>query len=387
MIRSEPVIEQLALRLDALPTDKPCSVLVVGAGTAALLAAQWVKLRTEQGHPSEVLVLDQDATCLDMAERFAEMHDLKLSIPTQTQRFRKTASLASNAGMSKPSPWLWVTYTSPRWFQPRRFDLAILDAGMRAHPLDALDWALLGTMPEAELLVCFWQYAPGDDDAGQWTRELAQHLCHRGDEVKVLYRGDPALVSVRTTPDMDTWVRQVRIEADLSRPDWALLANACRNRSVVELGSGGSTAMLARVASDLVSYETDQKWFLAVRQVLRDRGLCHVDLRKRGPTPDPEAPKADVYVVDCASPGQLRSKWLKHIHEHRLAPLVLVHDSRRDSPTNDLGWLFQWPANAVLQRVDFHPHNSNYLAISYRSGDPVRYVNWQSEPNRKQLAP
>jgi protein-L-isoaspartate O-methyltransferase len=352
----------MALRLDALPTDKTCSVLVVGAGAAALLAATWVKHRTGQGYPAEVFVIDQDASCLAMAERVAEMHDLQLSVPTPTQRFRKT------------------------WFQRRCFDLAILDAGLRAGPLEDLDWALFATKPDAELLVSFWQYAPVDDDAGQWTRALAQALCHRGYVVRVLDRGNPGVVSIRHDP-VDSWSRQATIEADLSQLDWSFVSSVCNNRSVVELGSGGSTAMLARVASELVSYETDQRWFLAVRQVLRDRGLCHVDLRKRGPAPDPEAPKADVYVVDCASPGKLRSKWLKHIHEHRLAPLVLVHDSRRDSPTNDLGWLFQWPTNAVLQRVDFHPHDSNYLAISYRSGDPVRYVNWQSEPNRKQLAP
>jgi hypothetical protein len=187
----------------------------------------------------------------------------------------------------------------------------------------------------------------------------------------------------RFVPDFE-WARKAAVRGDLSRNDWLLLYETCRDQSVVEVGSGGSTLMLASITSRLVSYETDRAWYLSVRKELKNHGIGHVDLRKIEAKPDALAPTADVYVIDCDSRHQLRSRWIEFVESHRLAPLVLVHDSRRQSPVNDLDWLFRWPRNARLETALFHEADSNFLVLRFRD-DPVRYEDWYREPNRKPL--
>jgi len=188
----------------------------------------------------------------------------------------------------------------------------------------------------------------------------------------------------RRRPVTRGWVARQPIEGDLSRADLLYLYDHCRDRTVVEVGSGGSTAMLARFVRRLVSFETDTGWFLAVRKRLRERGMTHVELLKVAAKPDQAAPFADVYIIDCASADQLRSRWLDWVVRGRLAPTVLLHDSRRESPTNEIGWLWKWPSTARLESAHFHEADSNYIRLQFRGG-PVQYVNWQSEPGRQPL--
>ena len=176
------------------------------------------------------------------------------------------------------------------------------------------------------------------------------------------------------------------LEADLSRADARLLVAYATGRRVVEVGAGGSTPLLAQVSKDLVSFEPEQRWRERVMARLA-RGEragerhCRVWLREHD-LPPVDAPRADVYFVD--GPCHKRQAWVKAVAERNLAPVVLVHDSRRELPVAMLGCLLEWPLSARVDTLQLHAEGSNMLVVRLRR-EPVRYENWNETEPRYRL--
>jgi len=175
-------------------------------------------------------------------------------------------------------------------------------------------------------------------------------------------------------PDPATYL----IDADLSRADLRVLHAECWGKRVVEFGAGGSTLYLAQIATELVSYETDERWCALVRRELVVQGrhsqiVQKISCASKIPS---ELPQADVYFVDGVSKNQARARWVKRIISEGLSPVILIHDSRREHPTNELMDVFSWPSNAQISSAEFHVGDSNMLRISLRER-PVQYVDWK----------
>lgn len=175
----------------------------------------------------------------------------------------------------------------------------------------------------------------------------------------------------------------VPTRADLSRADIAVLQHLCTDQDVVEVGAGGSTLLLSRMAAHLTSFETDSSWFGAVRSDLErhpgrrcDVRLVFVDLRDSPPS---SLPSAAVYFVDCVDPH--RSAWLKAALAQRATPIVCVHDSRRSRTVKPLLRVLAQPALLPwIESVAFHYDGSNMLVVRRRDR-PLEYVNWNhAEP-------
>ena len=169
------------------------------------------------------------------------------------------------------------------------------------------------------------------------------------------------------------------IEADLSRADVVLLCTLCKDRRIIEFGSGGSTVLLARVATQIDSYETDAHWIKLVQDRL-DREtakLCPINIHLTGQTVPKKVPRADVLFVDGVS--NLRNMWVEAALQRRLfVHAVIVHDSRR--PLKQLQCLLEWPSTAHIHRITYHAQDSNCLIIALRKR-PVQYKNWNlTEP-------
>ena len=175
------------------------------------------------------------------------------------------------------------------------------------------------------------------------------------------------------------------IEGDVSRNDLVLLYELCAGLNVVEFGVGGTTMYLARICKSLQCFETDRGWADGIRSELCRRGLeAKVTMVPQADPDGASLPRADVYVIDGLI--HLRSSWVKAAIFSRIAHFILVHDSRRASPTNDIGWLFQWPQTAWLRDVQFHFRNSNYLLITPRQ-KPIEFIDWHQEAGRRQFWP
>ncbi len=168
------------------------------------------------------------------------------------------------------------------------------------------------------------------------------------------------------------------ISADLSRKDWALLYLACVGKNVVEVGSGGSTLMLASVVKSLVSYESDKAWFdLVVRRLEKQGKRCRTEVRLVGETHPSKLspPAADIYFIDCYAAG--RNRWLSWSLRNQLAKEIFVHDSRRESTLVSLESLYRCPDALYIDQVHYHQGNSNMIVVTPRA-KPVRYENWNN---------
>lgn len=172
------------------------------------------------------------------------------------------------------------------------------------------------------------------------------------------------------------------LEADLSRNDARLLVQLCADKRVVEFGMGGSTLLLARIASELVSYETDEHWVELVRGTFASRNgnYCPVTLRHCGGPPPNNVPRCEVMFVDGVM--RYRPAWLRAAIEHRLTRLVVIHDSRKERPLVLCKLLLEQPYARWIARVDYHYRDSNCLVVQLRRR-PIRHTNWNTtETNR-----
>lgn len=173
----------------------------------------------------------------------------------------------------------------------------------------------------------------------------------------------------------------VPIEADLSRADVVLLHKLCANRNVVEFGAGGSTLLLAQIATYLESYEPDPKWVDCVTTRLRAMkdtcGTRVVALPNSKPPAD--LPPADVYFID--GPRYARPKWVHAVIERGLARVIALHDSRRAE--TGYGFLFETPCVLRLDRIVPHAAQSNITLFILRA-EPVAWENWNlTEPENR----
>lgn len=171
------------------------------------------------------------------------------------------------------------------------------------------------------------------------------------------------------------------LEADLSRADVCVLYEMCAGKSVVEVGCGGSTVLLAQFAASLRSYETDPAWIERTQRRL-SREPAEVQARCLSLSPYAPGqipamlPTADVYFIDCICED--RAAWLKTVVERRLAPLVLIHDSRSSAMVL-IGPVLIWPLTLSLRSIEYHVDGSNLLLV--RCDAPCEYVNWnEAEP-------
>jgi hypothetical protein len=167
----------------------------------------------------------------------------------------------------------------------------------------------------------------------------------------------------------------IPIQGDLSRQDVVVLVELCADRRVVEFGVGGSTLILARCASSLLSFDTDATWIKrTARRLTRidDKTTEPVLVHERGIPVD--IPDCDVLFLDGL--GDHRWQWLKFFPKCRT---LLCHDSLGDTgqgPTlyHIMAELFKDPALvSLLERADFHYKNSNMVVV-YRRDQPLHYA-------------
>lgn len=173
----------------------------------------------------------------------------------------------------------------------------------------------------------------------------------------------------------------VPIEADLSRADVVLLHKLCANRNVVEFGAGGSTLLLAQVASCLESYEPDPKWVECVTaRLVAMKGTCGTRVvALPNATPPADLPPADVYFIDGLR--HARPWWVRAVIERRLARVIALHDSRRSE--TGYGFLFETPCVLMLDRIVPHAGQSNITLFILRA-QPVVWENWNlTEPENR----
>lgn len=180
--------------------------------------------------------------------------------------------------------------------------------------------------------------------------------------------------------------KTVVIQGDLSRNDVAVLHELCMGKSVVEFGVGGSTLLLSRLATSLVSYDTDQSWIDKTRRRLREISdkTCSPDFRLITGTPA-EIPTSDVLFVDGF--GNIRWEWMKHFHTTKV---LICHDSLGDTgghgPTilNVMSALFKSMENVELLDKAFYHYRDSNMAVVFRRDKPIKYVNWNiAEPENR----
>jgi hypothetical protein len=125
-----------------------------------------------------------------------------------------------------------------------------------------------------------------------------------------------------------------------------------------------------------VSYDTDARWVELVRRQQPKASVILMSV-----SVPQEIPSADVYFIDGVE--HLRAPWVHFVMERRLAPVIVVHDSRRSEPVRGLQHLLEWPHTAILDRVEYHAEGSNCLVITLRK-EPVVYEDWNvTEPENR----
>lgn len=173
------------------------------------------------------------------------------------------------------------------------------------------------------------------------------------------------------------------IEADLSRADVVELHRLCSGKDVVEFGAGGSTVLFSKCCKSVVSYEHDRRWLELTRRRLAREALTNAKLVTL-PNWDPpkQLPKADVYFIDGRNTH--RAKWANHVLQLQVTRVVAVHDSRRSDIMKGYGFLLQCPLMLHLDRIEFHPGNSNLLVI-YPREESVAWENWNVTERENRL--
>ena len=156
----------------------------------------------------------------------------------------------------------------------------------------------------------------------------------------------------------------VIIQGDLSRADVRVLVATCAGRDVVEFGMGGSTLILARCASRLVSYDTSADWYGVTRNRIAQipDKTCEPELVLDAGVPD-VLPPCDVLFVDGVM--DLRPAW---VARHWWGPgIIMLHDSRAPETWEEIRTLLQDPqAGLWIESIGWHVLDSNMIVIAMR---------------------
>jgi hypothetical protein len=175
------------------------------------------------------------------------------------------------------------------------------------------------------------------------------------------------------------------IEADLSRADVVALWELAAQKRVVEFGAGGSTALFARTAASLYTYDTSPQWLAVAKRhvdkLRQTETLCTVEYRHcPAAGVPPKIARGDLLFIDGYTPT--RAAWMKAALERQLAPVIVAHDTRRLQPVRSFAALLEWPLTAWIDSVHYHYQGSNLLVVRLRD-KPVQYSNWnQTEKGR-----
>lgn len=135
--------------------------------------------------------------------------------------------------------------------------------------------------------------------------------------------------------------------------------------------------LLARCAGRVTSYEPDPRWWKLARDRLNreTEPTCTANVvhLPACAAPPPDAPKAGVYFID--GPPEHRPAWVREAILRKLAPVIVVHDSRRPDLMSGLEFLTRPPVMLKLESLEWHARQSNMLVIRVRN-QPVRWSNW-----------
>lgn len=105
---------------------------------------------------------------------------------------------------------------------------------------------------------------------------------------------------------------------------------------VLEFGSGGSTLWLGKLVRDVVSIETDQKWYEAVsKQAAANTSV----ILWNDPFPPEFENKFDLLFID-GEPIAWRANWIKAIPQLlKNNGIVVLDNSNRDEYASEYQWL------------------------------------------------
>jgi hypothetical protein len=184
-------------------------------------------------------------------------------------------------------------------------------------------------------------------------------------------------------------IETIQIQGDISRADARTLFELCSGKSVVEVGVGGSTLLLARCAASLTSFDVSSDW-IAKTQRRIDRlsvKTCSPLLVHCLNVPDTIEP-CDVLFVDGLV--EQRGRWVaRHFQS---AWITICHDSRGTTdgrPTSGDMLREALLSQAVVARlhdISFHHRDSNMLVLRRRP-EPAEYVNWNLVEKEGRLNP
>lgn len=169
----------------------------------------------------------------------------------------------------------------------------------------------------------------------------------------------------------------VMIQGDLSRQDVVTLCAECDNKKVVEFGMGGSTLLLARCASELVSCETHPNWFEVTHNRLKQikDKTNNIELHKNIDSVNMNK-MYDVVFVDGVDNMRLpfANKFINNTKK------IIFHDSRRLNDF-DLALQFMRTHYQRILEAKFHANNSNLIIITLND-HPVVWENWNETERR-----
>lgn len=171
------------------------------------------------------------------------------------------------------------------------------------------------------------------------------------------------------------------LEADLSRADVRVLYKYGCDKNVIEFGCGGSTVLLSLFVKSVVSYDTSPDWIARAKRRLEKEAAHNCKgIHLCGRSVPPNLPKADVYFVDGLD--ALRAPWAAAAVDRELAPVVIIHDSRRALTMNAIAAVLIHPRTLKISSVDYHADESNMIVIHTRPA--LKYENWNlTEPENR----
>lgn len=172
--------------------------------------------------------------------------------------------------------------------------------------------------------------------------------------------------------------KTVPIYGDISRNDVRVLIELCTGKNVIEFGVGGSTLILAQVASKLTSYDTSQEWIDKTKKKLITKPsvkTCEPEFIHNPEIPN-DIPECDVLFLD--GEGYQRTGWLKHFPKCKV---VISHDCRGETTDGPTAYHLIYPLFKnfellqYVSRIEYAYLDSN-MFVYYRREKPIVYENW-----------
>lgn len=116
----------------------------------------------------------------------------------------------------------------------------------------------------------------------------------------------------------------------MSRADVVALTLLCRNKNVIEYGCGGSTIILSKIATNVISFDTDQNWIDKIKPQVGKNVEFHYIVQDEKLIPDIIG-TWDVFLDDgwAKLRGPMLLKYWPQIRE-----CALLHDARMTYPGN-----------------------------------------------------